>query len=396
MIYRDFQDLHLSLLGFGTMRLPTTVDGAIDEDTTQAMVDYALAHGVNYFDTAWPYMQNLSETVVGRCLKKHPRDSFYLATKYPGHMLTCDPDPAGTFAQQLEKCQVDYFDFYLLHNVYENDVDIYTDPQWGIIDYFVEQKRLGRIKHLGFSSHADLPCLTAFLERYGKEMEFCQIQLNYLDWTIQRAREKYELLEKHHIPVWVMEPVRGGKLAALDADSEQQLHALRPNASIASFGFRWLQGLDNVHMVLSGMSDMAQMADNVATFEHLDPLSPAEEAILFAAADKMKNSIPCTACRYCCDGCPQQLDIPDLLHKYNQLRTGSGGTIKMQLDALPKDKWPHACLGCGACAAVCPQKIDIPGQLAAFAAELDKLPDWVEVCRQRAEAEARERASRRL
>lgn len=162
MIYRDFQDLHLSLLGFGTMRLPTTVDGAIDEDTTQAMVDYALAHGVNYFDTAWPYMQNLSETVVGRCLKKHPRDSFYLATKYPGHMLTCDPDPAGTFAQQLEKCQVDYFDFYLLHNVYENDVDIYTDPQWGIIDYFVEQKRLGRIKHLGFSTHADLPASPLF------------------------------------------------------------------------------------------------------------------------------------------------------------------------------------------------------------------------------------------
>ena len=291
---------------------------------------------------------------------------------------------------------MDYFDFYLLHNVYENDVDIYTDPKWGIIDYFVEQKRLGRIKHLGFSTHADLPCLTAFLERYGKEMEFCQIQLNYLDWTIQRAKEKYELLEKHHIPVWVMEPVRGGKLAALDADSEQQLHALRPNASIASFGFRWLQGLDNVHMVLSGMSDMAQMADNVATFEHLDPLSPAEEAILFAAADKMKNSIPCTACRYCCDGCPQQLDIPDLLHKYNQLRTGSGSTIKMQLDAVPANKWPHACLGCGACAAVCPQKIVIPDELAAFAAELDKLPDWVEVCRQRAEAEARERASRGL
>ena len=149
-------------------------------------------------------------------------------------------------------------------------------------------------------------------------------------------------------------------------------------------------------MVLSGMSDMAQMADNVATFEHLDPLSPAEEAILFAAADKMKNSIPCTACRYCCDGCPQQLDIPDLLHKYNQLRTGSGSTIKMQLDAVPANKWPHACLGCGACAAVCPQKIAIPDELAAFAAELDKLPDWVEVCRQRAEAEARERASRGL
>ena len=298
MIYRDFQDLHLSLLGFGTMRLPTTAEGAVDESATQTMIDYAMAHGVNYYDTAWPYMQNQSETVVGRCLKKYPRGSFYLATKFPGHMLIGEPDPAGIFEQQLEKCQVDYFDFYLLHNVYENSIDVYTNPKWGVIDYFLEQKRLGRIKHLGFSSHADLACLSDFLNRYGAQMEFCQIQLNYLDWTTQRAKEKYELLAKHHIPVWVMEPVRGGKLAALDEDSERQLHALRPDASIASFGFRWLQGLEQIGMILSGMSNMAQMQDNIATFEKPDPLSPAEEAILFAAADKMKNVIPCTACRY--------------------------------------------------------------------------------------------------
>ena len=399
MIYRDFQDLHLSLLGFGTMRLPLVPGGGpadIAEKTTADMVRYAMDHGVNYFDTAYPYHGGMSERVIGRVLKDYDRQSFYLATKYPGHQISDSYDPAAIFEEQLQKCGVEYFDFYLLHNVYEKSIETYTDPRWGIIDYFLEQKKNGRIRHLGFSSHGGVELLESFLSRYGKDMEFCQIQLNYLDWTIQRAREKYELLEKHHIPVWVMEPVRGGKLAALDADSEQQLHALRPNASIASFGFRWLQGLDNVHMVLSGMSDMAQMADNVATFERLDPLSPAEEAILFAAADKMKNSIPCTACRYCCDGCPQQLDIPDLLHKYNQLRTGSGSTIKMQLDAVPANKWPHACLGCGACAAVCPQKIAIPDELAAFAAELDKLPDWVEVCRQRAEAEARERASRGL
>lgn len=399
MIYTDFHGEKLSLLGFGTMRLPLVPGGGpadIDEKTTADMVRYAMDHGVNYFDTAYPYHGGMSERVIGRVLKDYDRQSFYLATKYPGHQISDSYDPAAIFEEQLQKCGVEYFDFYLLHNVYEKSIETYTDPRWGIIDYFLEQKKNGRIRHLGFSSHGGVELLESFLSRYGKDMEFCQIQLNYLDWTIQRAREKYELLEKHHIPVWVMEPVRGGKLAALDADSEQQLRALRPNASIASFGFRWLQGLDNVHMVLSGMSDMAQMADNVATFERLDPLSPAEEAILFAAADKMKNSIPCTACRYCCDGCPQQLDIPDLLHKYNQLRTGSGSTIKMQLDALPANKWPHACLGCGACAAVCPQKIDIPGQLAAFAAELDKLPDWVEVCRQRAEAEARERASRGL
>ena len=394
MIYRDFQGLRLSLLGFGTMRLPTTAAGDVDAAATEALLDYAMTHGVNYYDTAWPYMQNQSETVVGRCLKKYPRESFYLATKFPGHMLTGDPDPAGIFEQQLEKCQVEYFDFYLLHNVYENDMDVYTDPKWGIIDYFLEQKRLGRIRHLGFSSHADIPCLTAFLERCGKDMEFCQLQLNYLDWSLQRGKEKYDLLAKYNIPVWVMEPVRGGKLAALDADSQQRLRAIRPGASDASFALRWLEGHGNIRMILSGMSTMAQVQDNIATFEKDDPVTPEEEAILLAAAEKMKNSVPCTACRYCCDGCPQGLDIPDLLHKYNQLRAGSGSTIKMQLDAVPKDKWPHACLGCGACAAVCPQKIAIPDELAAFAAQLDKLPTWVEVCRQRAEAEARERASR--
>ena len=394
MIYRDFQGLRLSLLGFGTMRLPTTAAGDVDAAATEALLDYAMTHGVNYYDTAWPYMQNQSETVVGRCLKKYPRESFYLATKFPGHMLTGDPDPAGIFEQQLEKCQVEYFDFYLLHNVYENDMDVYTDPKWGIIDYFLEQKRLGRIRHLGFSSHADIPCLTACLERCGKDMEFCQLQLNYLDWSLQRGKEKYDLLAKYNIPVWVMEPVRGGKLAALDADSQQKLRAIRPEASDASFALRWLEGHGNIRMILSGMSTMAQVKDNIATFEKDDPVTPEEEAILLAAAEKMKNSVPCTACRYCCDGCPRGLDIPDLLHKYNQLRAGSGSTIKMQLDAVPKDKWPHACLGCGVCAAVCPQKIAIPDELAAFAAQLDKLPTWVEVCRQRAEAEARERASR--
>ena len=394
MIYRDFQGLRLSLLGFGTMRLPTTAAGDVDAAATEALLDYAMTHGVNYYDTAWPYMQNQSETVVGRCLKKYPRESFYLATKFPGHMLTGDPDPAGIFEQQLEKCQVEYFDFYLLHNVYENDMDVYTDPKWGIIDYFLEQKRLGRIRHLGFSSHADIPCLTALLERCGTDMEFCQLQLHYLDWSLQRGKEKYDLLAKYNIPVWVMEPVRGGKLAALDADSQQKRRAIRPGASDASFALRWLEGHGNIRMILSGMSTMAQVKDNIATFEKDDPVTPEEEAILLAAAEKMKNSVPCTACRYCCDGCPRGLDIPDLLHKYNQLRAGSGSTIKMQLDAVPKDKWPHACLGCGVCAAVCPQKIAIPDELAAFAAQLDKLPTWVEVCRQRAEAEARERASR--
>lgn len=393
MIYRDFKGKKLSMLGFGTMRLPLLPDGRIDTALTQEMVDYAMAHGVNYYDTAWPYMNNLSETVVGACLKKHPRESFYLATKFPGHAVAERYDPADIFEQQLEKCQVDYFDFYLLHNVYENSVGVYNDPRWGIVDYFLEQKRLGRIRHLGFSSHADLPCLTAFLDRYGHEMEFCQLQINYLDWTLQRAKEKYDLLTARGIPVWVMEPVRGGKLTSLAPDEEQKLHALRPGASVASFGFRWFHGLDNVTMVLSGMSNMQQMQDNIATFEKGDPLT-GEEAILMAAAERMKDAIPCTACRYCCDGCPMELDIPDLLHKYNQLRVGSGSAVKMQLDALPAEKWPAACVACGACASVCPQKIAIPDQLAAFAAALEKIPSWAQICKERDEAERQEKASR--
>lgn len=394
MIYSNFQDLKLSRLGFGTMRLPTCADGSIDEEKTAEMIRYALEHGVNYFDTAYPYHEGKSETVVGKLLSAYPRESYYLATKYPGHQKASRYDPAEIFEEQLKKCRVDYFDFYLLHNVYEKSMQTYLDPKWGIVDYFKEQKRLGRIRHLGFSSHAGYGALKTFLDAVGEDMEFCQIQLNYLDWTLQGAKERYELLTERGIPVWVMEPVRGGKLVSLAPEEEQQLHAFQPDASIASFGFRWFHDLDNITMVLSGMSNMAQMRDNIATFDHLAPLAEGEKAVLLAAAERMKDAIPCTACRYCCDGCPMGLNIPDLLHKYNQLRVGSGSSVKMQLDALPAEKWPAACVACGACAAVCPQKIDIPGQLSAFAAALEKIPSWVQICRERAEAERLERASR--
>ena len=386
MIYRDFQDLKLSLLGFGTMRLPLKEDGSVDEELTAKMTEYALQHGVNYIDTAWPYMNGTSEPIMGKILKNYPRESFYLATKYPGHQVFDVYDPADIFEKQLKRCQTDYFDFYLLHNVYENSIGVYKDSRWGIVDYFIEQKRQGRIRHLGFSSHGDLPCLKEFLDYCGEELEFCQIQLNYLDWTLQRAKEKYEFLTEKGIPVWVMEPVRGGKLAKLPEEDEAGLRAFRPEASTASFGFRWLQGLPNVKMVLSGMSDLEQMKDNIKSFENFDPLSEQEEKMLLEAAEHLKDSVPCTACRYCCEDCPMQLNIPDLLFKYNQLKVGSGNSVRMQLDALPEDKWPSACLACGACARVCPQKIDIPAELAAFAEALSKVTSWADVCKARAEA----------
>ena len=384
MIYRQFQDKQLSQLGFGTMRLPLLSDGiTIDEAQVEIMTAYAIEHGINYFDTAYPYHQGNSERVVGRVLSKYPRESFYLATKYPGHQIASTYDPAAIFEEQLEKCGVEYFDFYLLHNVYEKSIDVYMDPQWGILEYFLEQKRLGRIKHLGFSTHGSVAVIEKFLNFCGEHMEFCQIQLNYLDWTLQDARAKCALLNKWNIPIWVMEPVRGGKLANLSEEAAAKLTALRGDESIPAWCFRWLQGIEGVTMVLSGMSNQEQMVDNVKTFEAPRPLNETEQETLREIAGQLANSVPCTACRYCCDGCPQGLDIPTLLAFYNDLKVTPTFLLGMRIEAMPPEKRPAACIGCGACAAICPQNIDIPAALADMARILDTLPSWEAVCRER-------------
>ena len=384
MMTNDFQGKQLSRLGFGTMRLPTNADGSIDEAQVTEMTAYAIAHGVNYFDTAYPYHGGESERVIGRVLSKYPRESYYLADKYPGHQISSTGyNPAEIFEEQLQKCGVEYFDFYLLHNVYEKSMEVYLDPQWGIVDYFKEQKRLGRIKHLGFSCHAETEGLKEFLDACGEDMEFCQIQLNYLDWTLQDAKGKYDLLTERNIPVWVMEPVRGGRLAKLSDTEEAKLKALHPEDSIASWGFRFLQGLPNVKMVLSGMSNMEQMMDNVKTFSEEKPLSEEETVLLLDIAEGMKDSIPCTACRYCCDGCPAGLDIPGLISTYNEIRFSPAVNVAMRIEFMPEDKKPTACIGCGQCTQMCPQNIDVPGALKDFAEKLSKLPSWAEICRQR-------------
>ncbi|MBE5933877.1 MAG: 4Fe-4S dicluster domain-containing protein [Lachnospiraceae bacterium] len=385
MIYSDFQDKKLSLLGFGAMRLPTREDGSVDEELVRDMTKYAMDKGVNYFDTAFPYHGGHSEVVMGKVLGEYPRDSYYLATKYPGHQISSSYNPAEIFEEQLRKCGVDYFDFYLLHNVYENSIDVYLDPKWGIIDYFKEQKRLGRIKHLGFSTHAKLKGLEQFLDACGEDMEFCQIQLNYLDWTLQDAKGKYELLTERGIPVFVMEPVRGGKLASLDAENETRLKSLRPDESIPAWGFRFLQGLPNVKMVLSGMSNMEQMVDNVKTFTEEKSLSVQETDLILEIAEGMKNSIPCTACKYCTSGCPMGLDIPGLIATYNEIRFAPVVNSVMHLQAMSDDKQPSACIACGKCSQICPQGIDIPQVMKDFTEALDKIPKWADICRQREE-----------
>ena len=386
MIYSAFQDKQLSLLGFGTMRLPVAENGVIDQEQVNAMTDYALAHGVNYFDTAYPYHESMSEIAIGKALARHPRESFYLADKYPGHQIVETYNPAEIFEEQLKKCGVEYFDFYLLHNVNEMSIGTYRDPRWGILEYFKEQKRLGRIKHLGCSCHGRMPMMKEWLEEVHEDMEFCQIQLNYLDWTLQEAKEKYDLITSYGIPVWVMEPVRGGKLANLNENQTARLREIEPDKSTASWGFRFLQTLPNVKMVLSGMSNMEQMVDNLNTFDRRNPLNGQEYEVIMNLAEGMKKSVPCTTCRYCCDGCPAGLDIPLLISVYNDLKFSKSVNTSMLIEFMPDEQKPSACLACGKCARICPQGINIPQVLKELDEILATMPSWKEISRQREEA----------
>lgn len=375
MIYREFQGEKLSALGMGAMRLPV-VDGddaRIDEAAAAAMVDYAMAHGVNYYDTAWGYHNGNSELVMGRALARYPRESYFLADKFPGYDLSNMDKAESIFEKQLEKCGVEYFDFYLFHNVCEMNIDAYLDPKYGIFDYLTAQKKAGRIRHLGFSAHGSYAVMKRFLEAYGSEMEFCQIQLNYLDWKFQGAKEKVELLQAYNIPVWVMEPLRGGKLASLAPADEEKLQALRPQEGIPAWAFRFLQSIPAVTVTLSGMSNMEQMQENIRTYETEQPLDENEMQTLLGIADAMvgKIALPCTACHYCVSHCPQGLDIPNLLALYNEHCFTDGGFIApMALSAVPEDKRPNSCIGCRSCEAVCPQQIRISEAMADFARKL--------------------------
>lgn len=377
MIYKNFQDLKLSALGMGCMRLPVRNGdyNDIDRDLVRQMVAYALDKGVNYFDTAWGYHNGNSEKVIGEVLAEYPRDSFYLASKFPGYDLNNIYKVEEIFEAQLEKCGVEYFDFYLFHNVCELNIDAYLDEKHGIYDYLIEQKKNGRIRHLGFSTHGTLNTMRRFLDAYGDDMEFGQIQLNWLDWKMQNAKAKVEMLNERNIPVWVMEPVRGGKLASLDPEYADMLKAVRPEASVPEWAFRFLQSVPTVTVTLSGMSDMEQLKQNIATFESDRPLSESERNTLFDVARAMtsESTLPCTGCRYCTSHCPMQLDIPSLIELYNEHSYSGGGFLApMAIDALPEDKKPSACLGCRSCESVCPQNIKISEMMSDFVEKLSK------------------------
>ncbi len=374
MIYNNFKDKKLSALGLGCMRLPLVENSSnIDMTAASEMIDFAMKNGINYYDTAWGYHEGQSETAMGKILKSYPRDSFYLASKFPGYELGNMDKVSEIFEQQLKKCQVDYFDFYLFHNVCELNINEYLDPKFGIYDYLIEQKKNGRIKHLGFSAHGNLDTMKRFLDAYGKDMEFCQLQINWLDWEFQKAKEKVELVKRYNIPVWVMEPVRGGKLIKLEEKYENLLKALKPNYTNAEWAFRFLQSIPEVVVTLSGMSNMEQLGENIATYENAVPLTDTEMEIILNIARDMtsKGHIPCTACRYCTSYCPQQIDIPWMIELYNEHTYSGGGFLApYAMQATPMENRPSACIGCKACEAVCPQNIKISEVMNDFSEKL--------------------------
>ena len=371
MIYKDFKDIKLSALGMGCMRFPVLEgnNSQVDIDYVRKMVAYAMEKGVNYYDTAWGYHGGESEKTIGQVLKEYPRNSFYLATKFPGYDINNMSRIDEVFETQLKRCQVEYFDFYLFHNVCETNIDAYLDPKYGLMDYLLKQKENGRIRHLGFSTHGTMETVTRFLEAYGEHMEFCQIQLNWLDWKMQNAKARVELLRQRNIPIWVMEPVRGGKLVNIAPEYESMLKELRPEASTVEWAFRFLQSIPEVVVTLSGMSNMEQLQDNIVTYESDKALNQMEINRLFDVAREMtsKSSLPCTACRYCTDYCPKGIDIPKIIELYNEhVFSGGGFLAPMGIRAMDPERRPSACIACHACEAVCPQNIKISEMMSDF------------------------------
>ena len=378
MEYRNWSknDIRTSLLGYGCMRFPTKADGTIDEPRAEALLNTAKAAGINYFDTAYPYHNGQSEPFVGRVIAKWDRSSFYLATKMPLWSCKSLDDAKRILEEQFQRLGVDYIDFYLLHSLHKARYE--TGKAMGIVDWLWQQKAAGRIRNFGFSCHDNAAGFEYILR--DQPWDFCQLQYNYLDRD-DRAEEisgdhGYQLTEECSVPLIIMEPVKGGTLASLPADAAAPLHALRPDATDASWALRWVGSHKNVHVILSGMSTEEQLTDNLATFASFEPLSPAEKAAVESVADELHRRIKigCTGCRYCMP-CPMGVDIPDNFSIWNKLGMfGQKNAIKTQwVECFPDSEKALHCVRCGKCESVCPQKLPIRNALAQLQKELDAL-----------------------
>ena len=347
-------------MGFGAMRLPES------ESENAAMIDAYLESGANYFDTAWIY--GGSEEMLKKALvKRHPRESYFVADKLPPWEVKNHADCKRLFDEQLSRTGLDYFDFYLVHSV--DDEKEASIEKMELFEWVFEQKRKGLVKHVGFSFHGTTACLERFLTKYP-ESEFVQLQLNYIDVLRGPAGEWQQLAVKHKRPIVVMEPVKGGSLANLPAPAEAILKNYAPDRSIASWAIQYAATLEGVTCVLSGMSNMEQVRDNVKTFENLKPLTPEEVAVLEQALTEMAkvSNIPCTGCKYCHSSCLRRIDIASCFALYNELkRGGSEWNRAMMYRTLPAGRRAHDCTRCGDCVPHCPQRINIPAELGKAA-----------------------------
>ncbi len=368
--------IETSLLGFGCMRFPMTAEGAIDEPLAEQMMDRAIAAGVNYIDTAYPYHGGESETFVGKVLKKYDRKSFYLATKLPCWKVQKPEDADAIFEEQLKKLQTDYIDFYLLHAL--NAERFQEMKRLGCVEKLEELKKQGKIKYLGFSFHDTYDVFEEILNY--RDWDFCQIQLNYMDAAereeFQQAGMKgYRLTEEKNVPLVIMEPVKGGSLAAFPEDITQMYRELDPEASAASFALRWVGSLPNVKVVLSGMSTMEQVEDNLKTFGDFRPLSEKESRTVDAVVELINSRIQngCTGCNYCMP-CPAGVNIPQnfrIWNVYHMYRNYD--MVKDRWEGgLPEENKAKNCIKCGKCEKACPQKLSIRQDLERVQADLDK------------------------
>ena len=367
---RKFSDKDISLLGFGLMRLPKISERSFDIDykASEVLIDHAIANGINYFDTAYTY--GGSETFAGHVLSKYPRESYFLATKCPPWKIKNADDFKRIFAEQLDRCRTDYFDFYLVHNLAEefnraknNEEYFHNFVNIGMYEMLKQKKAEGKIRHLGFSFHGTLDLFKKLLDKY--EWDFAQIQLNYVDWTAIDAKSQYELLTEYGIPATIMEPLRGGTLATLNEESAELLKKANANASLASWGIRYAASLPNVLTVLSGMNAMDQLSDNIETMNAFQPVTDEEENLLYKAAMLYNRSgaVPCTGCKYCMP-CPAGVDIPKIFSIYNHYKIVN---FRIPFDngyaTLNENEKASACIKCGQCIKKCPQHFPIPDYL---------------------------------
>jgi len=363
--------IETSLLGFGCMRFPTK-DGKIDEVRAEQMIDNAIARGVNYIDTAFPYHNGESEPFVGKVLKKYPRDSFYVATKLPCWEIKKPEDTDRIFKLQLEHLQMEYVDFYLLHAL--NRDSFHKMVELGALDYCIEMKKQGKIKNLGFSFHDSYEAFEEIASY--RDWDFCQIQFNYMDTNEQAGLKGYELTEKLNIPLVIMEPIKGGSLANLPEEVMTELRAIRPDASNASWALRWVASFPNIRVVLSGMSDEKQTEDNLNTFTGFEPLSEEEKKAIENLAEQLRKRVNngCTGCRYCMP-CPMGVNIPRNFSIWNTygMYGDKGGTKWQWNHGISDAEKPSNCIECGACEAACPQHLNIREDLKKVEAELSNL-----------------------